>query len=312
MVPSPAGMDDSELYQLSLVSTIDGKTTIGFANLSSGEKTMLAIFGLLFSNSFNGGFPRLMLLDEVDASLHPSMIRSLLSVLRDVLTPNGVKSILVTHSPTTVALAPEEALYEMRRAGPDRLKKIGRSEALSLLTEGFATLDEGLMLYREASMHKVSVITEGHNALLLKVALELYEIDGIHVVGDIASISGKNQLRTLFEFFSKTSNAQKIAFILDCDVNIKLDDVGGVTWLAIEKNENNKLASRGIENAFDEHLFGGFLMEIKFSNKPSRLEFDGDRKKDFANFIAERKVKADFAWFAPIAQRLIQLRDGSM
>lgn len=308
-VLSPAGLDESELYQLSLVSTIDEKITIGFADLSSGEKTMLALFGLMFSSSFSGGFPRLMLLDEVDASLHPSMIRSLLTVLKEVLTPNGVKTILVTHSPTTVALAPEEALFEMKRVGPNRLTKIGRSEALSLLTEGFATLDEGLMLYREASMHKLSIFTEGYNAMLVKVALELYEIDGIHVVENMESVTGKNQLRTLFDFFAKTSSKQKIAFLLDCDVTTKLDDFGNVIWLSIERNEANKLASRGIENAFGEHLFDGFVNEIRFSNSSSKFEFDGSRKKDFSTFIAGRKVKEDFLWFEPIAKRLVQLRD---
>lgn len=306
---SPSGLDESELYQLRLISTVDEKITIGFSDLSSGEKTMLALFGLMFSSSFDGGFPRLMLLDEVDASLHPSMIRSLLTVLKDVLTPNGVKTILVTHSPTTVALAPEDALFEMQRIGPDRLRRIGRSEALSLLTEGFATLEEGLMLYREASQHKVSIFTEGYNALLVKVALELYEIDGIHVVENMESITGKNQLRTLFDFFSRTSSSQKIVFLLDCDVTTKLFDVGNVSWLLIEKNEANKFATRGIENAFGAHLFDGFLTEIKLSNKPAKFDFDGSRKKDFSSFLAGRRVKDDFSWFAPIAQKIIQLRD---
>jgi len=46
---------------------------------------------------------------------------------------------LTTHSPSTVALAPEEAIYSMNPLGP-RMQKISRSEAVSLLTAGVPTI----------------------------------------------------------------------------------------------------------------------------------------------------------------------------
>jgi len=56
-----------------------------------------------------------LLLDEVDASLHPSMIKNLLDVIEKIFLKNGCKVILATHSPTTVALAPEESIYEISK-----------------------------------------------------------------------------------------------------------------------------------------------------------------------------------------------------
>jgi hypothetical protein len=69
------------------------------------------------------------------------MIRSLLRVLNDVSVQRyGVKVILTTHSPTTVALAPEEAIYAMRRTPSPRLQRTTRDHAVSALTVGISTL----------------------------------------------------------------------------------------------------------------------------------------------------------------------------
>jgi hypothetical protein len=85
-------------------------------------------------------FPKLLLLDEVDAPLHPSMVVSLLKTIQTVLVKDeGISVILTTHSPSTVALAPEESLYEMNPAGP-LVEKCSKGKALSILTTGVPTL----------------------------------------------------------------------------------------------------------------------------------------------------------------------------
>ena len=114
-----------------------------FEDLSSGEKVLMS-FALCLYNSEERRqakhFPRLLLFDEVDAPLHPSMAASLLNTVKDVLVKGkGVAVIMTTHSPSTVALAPEDAIYQMDPAGP-RLKKISKGAALGLLTAGVPTL----------------------------------------------------------------------------------------------------------------------------------------------------------------------------
>ncbi|GFM49633.1 hypothetical protein PSCICE_09000 [Pseudomonas cichorii] len=114
-----------------------------FQDLSSGEKVLLS-FALCLYNSREvrqtKSFPRLLLLDEVDAPLHPSMAASLLSTIQNVLVKDkNVSVIMTTHSPSTVALAPENAIYAMDPSGP-RLLKTSKGEALSLLTTGVPTL----------------------------------------------------------------------------------------------------------------------------------------------------------------------------
>jgi energy-coupling factor transporter ATP-binding protein EcfA2 len=114
-----------------------------FADLSSGEKVLMS-FALCLYNASDARqkkrFPQLLLLDEVDAPLHPSMVVSLLNTIQSVLVDDkGISVILTTHSPSTVALVSEDSLYEMNPDGP-RMEKCKKSKALSILTTGVPTL----------------------------------------------------------------------------------------------------------------------------------------------------------------------------
>lgn len=115
---------------------------MNFHDLSSGEKVLMS-FALCLYNSRDHRqkktFPKLLLLDEIDAPLHPSMVKSLLKTIQNVLVrDNNVAVILSTHSPSTVALAPEDSIYVMNPAGP-RVEKTIKNSALSLLTDGVPT-----------------------------------------------------------------------------------------------------------------------------------------------------------------------------
>ena len=54
----------------------------------------------------------LLLLDEPDAHLHTSMVKRYLEHVQQ-LTERGIRIIMITHRPDTIALAPEESLFEM-------------------------------------------------------------------------------------------------------------------------------------------------------------------------------------------------------
>jgi hypothetical protein len=113
------------------------------SQLSSGEQVILrfAISLFPFDRIRTGVLrPKLLLLDEMDASLHPEMVNRWLTAIREGLVETlGVSCILTTHSPTTVALAPEESLFELSlgRGGPS---KVTRQQALNRLTYGVPTL----------------------------------------------------------------------------------------------------------------------------------------------------------------------------
>jgi len=142
--PPPGSHEDPFYHYEVLLKANDGGFEVPTSKLSSGEKTLLAIAMSLYAGSRLGEAvepPRVLLLDEADASLHPSMVQSLLHVVDDIFCQRyGVKVILTTHAPSTVALAPEESLYMMRRSGHPRLRRASRDEALAELCVGVPTL----------------------------------------------------------------------------------------------------------------------------------------------------------------------------
>lgn len=138
----PPVMHDRSSYE-PILKKISTNTDMKFKDLSSGEKVLMS-FALCLCNAKDErreqSFPKLLLLDEIDAPLHPSMTLSLLRTIQEVLIDEkGISVILTTHSPSTVALAPEESLYEMNPKGPS-VEKVSHSRALSILTSGVPTL----------------------------------------------------------------------------------------------------------------------------------------------------------------------------
>lgn len=253
-VNSPEGSDIFSSFQLKLKHTERPDVEIEFNSLSSGEKILMALVASVYKSSGDEYFPDILLLDEVDASLHPSMMRNMLDVIKSVFLSQGVEIILVTHSPTTIALSPEESVHIMHREGSKRVEKTTREDALAILTQGFATIDEGLKLLDEVARNQLTIITEGHNVSFLKKSLELSNIVNVDVMIGLEGMTGKNQLKTLFEFFSKAPHENKVLFVWDCDVTYQLNECNNTYPFIFSANEGNKIAKKGIENLFNDKL----------------------------------------------------------
>lgn len=129
-------------FQLRLEDPEDG-TLIKTDELSSGEKILLAITLMLYQASGDLSLvklPKLLLLDEVDAPLHPSFTRSLIATLvGKFVNELNVAVIMTTHSPSTVALAPEESVFELVRK-PRELRRCSVSNATQILSAGFVSV----------------------------------------------------------------------------------------------------------------------------------------------------------------------------
>lgn len=313
-VTTPIGVDVFSNFQLKLKHTEINNLEIQFSDLSSGERVMMALVASIYKASADRHFPDVLLLDEVDASLHPSMMKNMLNVIERVFLKQGVKVILITHSPTTLALAPEESIYIMNRSGRNRIEKKPRTEALSILTQGFATIEEGLKLFDEVAKTQLTIFTEGHNQKIIEKALELYGISDVAVVRGIEGISGETQLATLFHFFTKMQHANKVLFVWDCDSKPKVEEENNTFKFIIPKNLDNSLAPKGIENAFPKEIFSGFIKTVSITystghNSTVKEDFDENRKKDFCEFVVGRNQKTDFANFSSLIEKIKQIKD---
>jgi ABC-type lipoprotein export system ATPase subunit len=142
-VVSPLKTRILDSYELRLVNNTNG-VVLPATDLSSGEKAILKLILWLYNSKHHNRFPKLFLLDEPDAHLHPAMTRQFLNVIKEVLVEKyGVRVILCTHSPSTVALAPEGSVFEMSKSDPRIAPSKSIAHSVGLLTAGLVTVSRG-------------------------------------------------------------------------------------------------------------------------------------------------------------------------
>lgn len=138
------------------------KVFISPDSLSSGEKVIFSLFVAMYTTHSQEHLPALIIFDEPDAYLHPSLSSTMLKVINDVLIgEHGIKVIMTTHSPTTVAMLPETSLFCMKDGV---MKKVTKQEAILALTAGLNTIS----VYYE-NVKQVFVEADNDNFFLSQV-----------------------------------------------------------------------------------------------------------------------------------------------
>lgn len=287
---------------------------IPLSDLSSGEKVLFALVLSIYKSYGDRYFPKVLLLDEIDASLHPSMINNLLDVINDVFIKNhGVQVILATHSPTTIALAPEESIYIVQpNDEQSKISKQSRSVALDILTEGFMSLEQGIGILNLSLEAKINIFTEGNNILYIEKLVDLFfpdEKNKINVVRGITDRSGTKQLPILYDFFLRLEHKNNVVFVYDCDVTSSFDRNERTDYLIISKNPNNNKFKSGIENAFKEEL----ILDEHY-NETTKPKENGEivtikkpDKNKICKHILENVGPDDFQYFQSLVDKIRSL-----
>ncbi len=139
---SPISTKFEDIYQFQLRERASG-VEIPPSSLSSGEKAILRTLLWLFNTRHGKHFVKLLLLDEPDAHLHPSMTQQFLSVVKNVLVDQyGIRVIMTTHAPSTVALAPEGSVFEMYRSVPRIRASPSLAHSVGLLSSGLVVVSK--------------------------------------------------------------------------------------------------------------------------------------------------------------------------
>jgi energy-coupling factor transporter ATP-binding protein EcfA2 len=115
---------------------------LNFGELSSGEKVLVSLAMSVYQRSDTRQTltrPSLLLLDEIDATLHPEMAKQAVdATVNGIVNGMGVPVIMTTHSATTVAFAPEGSVYVMERG--TGLSKSSQLRAINTLFYGVRTV----------------------------------------------------------------------------------------------------------------------------------------------------------------------------
>lgn len=207
---------------ITLKKVSSGKV-IAFADLSSGEKVIMALITRLFTSEYYGQdlqFPELLVLDEPDATLHPEMSKLLLDVLEQTFVKRfGIKVFITTHSPSTVALAPEESIYQLTNGVSSSLKHITKDEALNLLTRFIPTLSIGYLNQRQVFVESPTDVAY-FQVLHDKLSQEMTKDYRLYFISNAAG-SGNSTLVYDLVKAMRNSGSTSIYGIVDWDLKNK-------------------------------------------------------------------------------------------
>ncbi len=279
-------------------------------SLSSGEKILMALCLVSFNQFLGRRRPKLLLLDELDAMLHPSMVAALVKTLKTLFVSQGTKVLMTSHSAMTVAamtvaaLAEAEIFRVVRTGDCVKVSRTTKSEAINELSEGLATVDVGLRIAAHDGA-KVTILTEGHNSKHLKRWVELNFPEDVHVFEELEQHRSDSQLLAYGRLLGRMNTNTHFVIVWDCDAASKADalrqELHGttkVTPFAFTRRQDNTITRSGIENNYDEGILKLFSFEkVDYGGKSLGREFPADRKTKFANHVLREGTPQYFIHF---------------
>jgi ABC-type branched-subunit amino acid transport system ATPase component len=251
--------EQPKLYAIKFDETIDEENSRNLSDLSDGEKTIISIcFATLIDNKAYS--KKLLLLDELDSVLNPSLIQMFFTVIEEFFLKQDILVILSTHSSATISLSPNYAkFYEVFKPNSTgkRILEVSPNEYSELLIANKKFYDkiadqENRILELEKNIsndQNVLIVTEGktdwkyflsalrffHKNNLFKNIQESYfykfgsesdvrsGICGTDNINELSESKLKNYLNFLIESRKIDTNYNKIRIgIFDSDTNISL------------------------------------------------------------------------------------------
>ena len=271
-------------------------------SLSSGETILMALCLVSFNQYLGRRPPKLLLLDELDAMLHPSMVAALVRTLKTLFVSQGTKVLMTSHSAMTVAALDEDDIFRVVRTGGSlKVSRTTKSEAINELSEGLATVDVGLRIAAYDGA-KVTILTEGNNVKHLKRWAHLYFPKDVHVFEGLESYSSDSQLLTYGRLLGRLNTNTHFVVVWDCDAAGKAEALRGelpsgarVTPFAFASRENT-IARNGIENNYGEDILEPYSTKTTGSDdKLLSRGFQSNRKTEFANHVLREGTLQYFA-----------------
>ena len=285
---------------------------ITFDKLSSGEQILLALAIAIFDSADKHHFPKLVLLDEIDSSLHPTMVKNLLRSLQSTFVNNGVKMMLVTHSASTIAYAPENSIYLVDSASTNLIKRTDKHDALDKLTQGYMTLKDGNVIFDAINNYDLTIFSEGNNVKYIKTAIDLHckEIaNKINVWEGIENKTSVGQLETLYNLLKGINLQKKILIVFDPDAKITIEtNQEKLIFVTKLKNIKNKYTQKGVESNLPDEAFSGFRIEEKNELLGSTShKFPDQYKTPLANKLCSEANPEIFNHFKPLTDQIKEI-----
>lgn len=224
---------------------------VDYHSLSSGEQAIVQFVIWSYGQDFRGNRLNTMVLDEPDAHLHPSMCKMMVEIFSEMSAKKeqgggGIRIIITTHSPSTVAFTPEGSLFVMQREADNKriIKSTTSEEAVEILSDGFFTFSRAMSSFTmlSTSPKQNLVFVEGKTDVRhFTKAMKMlgYDLD--------VAFFDMHDATTLSSFIKSTPaklfNKKSLIAVFDCDTEgdkgFKGNDTGieGVKAVSSEQCE---------------------------------------------------------------------------
>ncbi|MBK0382869.1 ATP-binding protein [Pedobacter sp. SD-b] len=247
---------------------------IGIDNLSSGERVIMSLALLLYYFEYRGLKKSIIILDEIDAHLHPSLTKQFFDVIHNVVIKEyGARVIMATHSPSTVALAPSENLFVINKeSNSTKIESVSKDKALSILTFGVPSLSISYQNRKQVfveSKYDAEFYDQAYSLLKRQVNPEI----SLNFIS--SGVSGRGNCDQVMDIVRRLNDFGNTTIFGIIDWDLKNSPISHIEVLG--------LCSRySIENyIFDPVLLGYFLLREKFIQNE---ELGLDKEEKFLNF----------------------------
>lgn len=271
-------------------------------DLSDGEKALLKLVVATYDRKEDNA-TKLLLLDEYDAVLNPSIIKDFYVALREYYLDKNIIVLMTTHSPVTISMAPDDAsFYEIFRQNDASPKIVGVNredyEEFKVLNDYYNKIQNPELRLEEIegensrlkasikNMTKPLIITEGKTDWKhIQKAKERLARDGDYEFFKTEEPIGDDALLRMLQEQSRIGNSNKRIFIFDRDNDDIIKQV--IEDGSDYKNWGNNVYSFAIplpnirsneEKISIEHYYPDDILkkEVIFDNGVTRRIYCGD------------------------------------
>lgn len=226
-VNNPVGSKRDSDFSFKLVHK-HSNIEIGTQDLSTGERTLMSLALAIYNSTSTGDRTEMLILDEPDAPLHPSMSKLMLEIVEEeIVNKHGIPVLLSTHSPTTIACTPASSLYKITQANkaPERCNL---DDSINILTYGIPNLRVSIEKRRQVFVEHnydaayyealFDILSRIENFTTIPQFLPPHTLNGsnceavIEITEKLSSM-GNNQIYGLIDWDLKNTPSQQIVIL---------------------------------------------------------------------------------------------------
>jgi hypothetical protein len=127
-------------YSVKMRSLHDG-SVLDIGELSNGEQRIVMNTLWRYVSAIpDSNFPKVLLLDEPDAHLHTALIPPFLRDMKSLIDDFGCQIVWSTQRPDTIALVPEESLFEVTASDPRIRRATSRASCLCAVADNLLSV----------------------------------------------------------------------------------------------------------------------------------------------------------------------------